>query len=154
MFFGYSKVVLQYPEQLLFCRDGIVYTTLIQPTPVFVPFGTSTSILHSGGEGSGSIPAVYPTHDPPSSHSQPHPPYYESDRTHGNGYQYTNGYYDMPEPQFLIRTVLKNDTDLLKRSVDLQAFKVEMEDRLTRTYRQAYKHLELAPIRNRRAAGG
>ena len=126
---------------------------MIQPTPVFVPFGTSTSILHGDGEGSGFNPAIYPTHDPPSSHSQPHP-FYESDRTHGTGYQYTNGYYDMPEPQFLIRTVLKNDTDLLKRSVDLQAFKVEMEDRLTRTYRQAYKHLELAPIRNRRAAGG
>ena len=131
-------------------RDGTVYTTVIQPTPVFVPFGTSTTLAYPGDqEGSGAyVPGAFPTFDPPASHSQPHP-YYESDRSDGQGYPYINGYYDMPEPQFLIRTVLKNDTDLLKRSVDLQAFKVLMEDRLTRTYRQAY-HQEYIPARNRR----
>ena len=107
-------------------------------------------MVHNDLEGSGYVPGMYPTHDPPASHSQPHP-YYESDRTHGSGYQYTNGQYVMPEPEFLIRTVLRNDTDLLQRSVDLQAFKIEMEDRLTRTYRQAYQHLETALIRNRRS---
>ena len=96
---------------------------------------------------------MYPTYDPPASHSQPHP-YYESDRTNGvGGVQYTNGYYDMPEPEFLIRTVIRNDTDLLKRSVDLQAFKVDMETRLTRTYRQAYDHLEGIQLRRKRDIG-
>ena len=130
-------------------RDGTVYTTLIQPTPVFVPFGSSTSIIKNEQEGSGYIP-VFPTHDPPASHSQPQP-YYESERTHGTGYPFKNGDFDMPEPKFLIRTVLRNDTDLLKRSVDLQAFKYEMENRLTRTYRQAYKHQEAILLRRRRA---
>ena len=126
-----------------------MYTTLIQPTPVFVPFGSSTAVHQYDIEGSGGS-FSYPTHDPPSSHSQPYP-YFESDRTHGSGYQYTNGYYDMPEPKYLIRTVLKNDTDLLRSSVNLQAFKVDMEDRLTRTYRQAYQYLEETPRRFRRA---
>ena len=56
----------------------------------------------------------------------------------------------MPEPEFLIRTVIRNDTDLLKRSVDLQAFKVDMETRLTRTYRQAYDNLEGSQLRRKR----
>ena len=95
---------------------------------------------------------IFPTYDPPASHSQPHP-YLESERSKGvtgGGIQYTNGYYDMPEPEFLIRTVIRNDTDLLRRSVDLQAFKVDMEARLTRTYRQAYDHLEEYPLRRKR----
>ena len=58
--------------------------------------------------------------------------------------------YDMPEAEFLIRTVIRNDTDLLKRSVDLQAFKVDMEARLTRTYRQAYDNLEGVKLRRKR----
>ena len=140
-------------------REGTVYTTIIQPTPVFVPFGSSTSLGFPDVEGSGSqpglYPGLYPTYDPPASHSQPHP-YSESDRTNGvgggggGGIQYTNGYYDMPEPEFLIRTVIRNDTDLLKRSVDLQAFKVDMESRLTRTYRQAYNNLEGSHLRRKR----
>ena len=32
----------------------------------------------------------------------------------------SNGYYAMPKPEYLIRTVIKNGTDLLRRSVDLQ----------------------------------
>ena len=44
----------------------------------------------------------------------------------------------MPDPEFLIRTVIRNGTDLLQHSVDLQAFRRDMETRLTRTYRQAY----------------
>ena len=56
----------------------------------------------------------------------------------------------MPKPEFLIRTVIRNDTDLLKRSVDLQAFKVDMETRLTRTYRQAYDNLEGSQLRRKR----
>ena len=142
------SIILYQTSKQFNVRDGTVYTTVIQPTPVFVPFGTSTTLAYPGDqEGSGAY-VPYPTFDPPASHSQPHP-YYESDRSDGQGYPYINGYYDMPEPQFLIRTVLKNDTDLLKRSVDLQAFKVLMEDRLTRTYRQAY-HQEYIPARNRR----
>ena len=70
-------------------------------------------------------------------------------RSQGGGQQFTNGYYDMPEPQYLIRTVLRNDTDLLRGSVNLQAFREEMEDKLTRTYRQAYTK-ESEPIRRRR----
>ena len=54
----------------------------------------------------------------------------------------SNGYYDMPKPEYLIRTVIKNGTDLLKRSVDIHAFKRDMEERLTRTYRQAYEEKE------------
>ena len=54
----------------------------------------------------------------------------------------SNGYYDMPKPEYLIRTVIKNGTDLLKRSVDIHAFKRDMEERLTRTYRQAYDEKE------------
>ena len=123
-----------------------MFTTLIQPTPVFVPFGSSTSVLPQDYAGSGD----YPTHDPPASHSQPHP-YYESDRSQGSGYQYSNGYYEMPEPKYLIRTVLKNDTDLLRSSVNLHAFKIDMEERLTRTYRQAYHHSEDPPNRSRRS---
>ena len=144
------SIILYQTSKQFNVRDGTVYTTVIQPTPVFVPFGTSTTLAYPGDqEGSGAyVPGAFPTFDPPASHSQPHP-YYESDRSDGQGYPYINGYYDMPEPQFLIRTVLKNDTDLLKRSVDLQAFKVLMEDRLTRTYRQAY-HQEYIPARNRR----
>lgn len=56
----------------------------------------------------------------------------------------------MPQPEFLIRTVIRNDTDLLKRSVDLQAFKVDMEARLTRAYRQAYDNLEGVKLRRKR----
>ena len=59
----------------------------------------------------------------------------------------------MPEAEFLIRTVIRNDTDLLKRSVDLQAFKVDMETRLTRTYRQAYDNLEGSQLRRKRNIG-
>ena len=59
----------------------------------------------------------------------------------------------MPQPEFLIRTVIRNDTDLLKRSVDLQAFKVDMETRLTRTYRQAYDNLEGSQLRRKRNIG-
>ena len=127
-----------------------MYTSMIQPTPVFVPHGSSSTLVYPEHDGSGhsGLPAgVFPTHDPPLSHSQPRP-IYEVDKT-GGGYQYTNGYYDMPEPQFLIRTVLKNDTDLLRGSVNLQAFREEMEDKLTRTYRQAY-YKESEPIRRRR----
>ena len=76
----------------------------------------------------------------------------------------SNGYYAMPRPEYLIRlmaffvsikaltihvnmylchaeklptfrTVIKNGTDLLRRTVNLQAFKHDMEERLTRTYR-------------------
>ena len=132
-------------------REGTVYTSMIQPTPVFVPQGSSSTLAYPDLEGSGlsgQPPGVFPTHDPPASHSQPHP-YYEADRSQGGGQQYTNGYYDMPEPQYLIRTVLRNDTDLLRGSVNLQAFREEMEDKLTRTYRQAYTK-ESEPIRRRR----
>ena len=59
----------------------------------------------------------------------------------------------MPKPEFLIRTVIRNDTDLLRRSVDLQAFKVDMETRLTRTYRQAYNNLEGSQVRRKRSMG-
>ena len=151
-----SKFFTALPSQLATCivlREGTVYTTVIQPTPVFVPFGSSTSVGGQEGEGSGSPPGLYPTYDPPASHSQPQS-YYESDRTNGGGgLQYTNGYYDMPEAEFLIRTVIRNDTDLLKRSVDLQAFKVDMETRLTRTYRQAYDNLEGSQLRRKRNIG-
>ena len=134
-----------------------MYTTVIQPTPVFVPFGTSTTLAYPGDqEGSGAyVPGAFPTFDPPASHSQPQP-YQESERTNGvggGGIQYTNGYYDMPKPEFLIRTVIRNDTDLLRRSVDLQAFKVDMETRLTRTYRQAYNNLEGSQVRRKRSMG-
>ena len=131
-------------------REGTVITSMIQPTPVFVAQGSSSTLAWPELEGSGheGHTPVFPTHDPPASHSQPHP-YYEADRSQGGGHQYTNGYLDMPEPQFLIRTVLKNDTDLLRGSVNLQAFRVEMEDKLTRTYRQAYNK-ESEPIRRRR----
>ena len=142
------------PSSVLVTREGTVFTSTIRPTPVFVPFGSSTSVGQHEGEGSGSFSPLYPTYDPPASHSQPQP-YYESERTNGvaGGVQYTNGYYDMPEPEFLIRTVIRNDTDLLRRSVDLQAFKVDMEARLTRTYRQAYDHLEVSVSRRKRTVG-
>ncbi|XP_023333902.1 uncharacterized protein LOC111705548 [Eurytemora carolleeae] len=54
----------------------------------------------------------------------------------------STGYYDMPHPEFLIRTVIRNGSDLLKGGVDIQSFKEDMEERLTRTYRQAYSTLE------------
>ena len=133
-------------------REGTVYTSMIQPTPVFVPYGSSSTLAYPDLEGSGHSglpPGVFPTHDPPASHSQPHPFYEEDRRSQGAGHQYTNGYYDMPEPQYLIRTVLRNDTDLLRGSVNLQAFREEMEDKLTRTYRQAYNK-ESEPVRRRR----
>ena len=153
-----SVLVTRYPSSLMTAifspgmfREGTVYTSMIQPTPVFVPQGSSSTLAYPDLEGSGLSglpPGVFPTHDPPASHSQPHP-FYEADRSQGGGQQFTNGYYDMPEPQFLIRTVLRNDTDLLRGSVNLQAFREEMEDKLTRTYRQAYTK-ESEPIRRRR----
>ena len=126
---------------------------MIQPTPVYLPFPSST--IQTNYEGSGGLPSVtfsYP--DPPARHSQPHTPS-EVHRTdlNGNGVDFpsqvpldssvsSNGYYDMPKPEYLIRTVIKNGTDLLKRSLDIHAFKREMEKRLTRTYRQAYQEME------------
>ena len=140
-----------------------MYTTVIQPTPVYVPFSGST--IRPDYEGSGYIPHVtFPAPDPPAAHSQPHdhtPG--EVPRTHdlnGNGVDFpspvpldssvtSNGYYDMPKPEYLIRTVIKNGTDLLKRSVDIHAFKRDMEERLTRTYRQAYEEKESGSRRKR-----
>ena len=146
---GFRVTSKIYPD-IPVIRPTSVVTSMIQPTPVFVPHGSSSTLTWPDLEGSGHghYPGVFPTHDPPASHSQPQP-WLEADRSQGGGHQYSNGYYDMPEPQFLIRTVLKNDTDLLRGSVNLQAFREEMEDKLTRTYRQAYIK-ESEPIRRRR----
>ena len=130
---------------------------------MYLPFPGST--LQPNYEGSGGLPSVtFSAPDPPARHSQPHTPS-EIHRTHelnGNGVDFpspvpldssvtSNGYYDMPKPEYLIRTVIKNGTDLLKRSVDIHAFKREMEERLTRTYRQAYEEMEKGR-RKRRSA--
>ena len=150
--------------KITFCRLSTVYTTVIQPTPVYVPFPSST--LQPDYEGSGGPHAVtFSAPEPPARHSQPHDHTVgETPRTHdlnGNGVDFpspvpldssvtSNGYYDMPKPEYLIRTVIKNGTDLLKRSVDIHAFKRDMEERLTRTYRQAYEEKET--YRRRRSA--
>ena len=53
-----------------------------------------------------------------------------------------NGYYDMPNPQFLIRTVIKNGTDLLRQNVDIQAFKAGLCHKKF-TYRRMNKVTEI-----------
>jgi len=154
------------PTSVYITRLSTVYTTIIQPTPVYLPFPGST--LRPDYEGSGGLPSVtFSAPDPPARHSQPHnhtPG--ETPRTHdlkGNGVDFpspvpldssvtSNGYYDMPKPEYLIRTVIKNGTDLLKRSVDIHAFKRDMEERLTRTYRQAYDEKENGRRKKRSAS--
>jgi len=143
------------PTSVYVTRMSTVYTTVVQPTPVYIslsPGGQATRLPEGSGGWDGSNSVTHPAPWPPSRHSQPNLSS-ESSRTHtlsGTGIDFpvdnldtnlttSNGYYAMPRPEYLIRTVIKNGTDLLRRSVNLQAFKHDMEERLTRTYRAAYE---------------